>query len=68
MENHTKIVYNISCKSVMVVKPLYVMLDKIDEFIIVYDGTRYLVLFRSGKYVFIYHRIRYVIKVKSGIT
>ena len=52
----------------MVVKPLYVMLDKIDEFIIVYDGTRYLVLFRSGKYVFIYNRIRYVIKVKSGIT
>ena len=68
MENHTKIVYNISCKSVMVVKPLHVMFDKIDEFIIVYDGTRYLVLFRSGKYVFIYNRIRYVIKVKSGIT
>ena len=66
MENQTKIVYNISCKSVMVVKPLHVMFDKIDEFIIVYDGTRYLVLFRSGKYI--YNRIRYVIKVKSGIT
>ena len=68
MENHTKIVYKISCKSVMVVKTLHVMFDKIDGFITVYDGTRYLVLFRSEKYVFIYNMIRYVIKVKSGIT
>ena len=38
-----------------------------DGFIRVYDGTRYLVLFRSKKYDFIYNRIRYLINVKSGI-
>ena len=41
--------------------------DKIDEFIRVYDGTRYLVLF-GKKYDFIYNRIRYLKEVKSGIT
>ena len=42
--------------------------DKIDGFIRVYDGTRYLVLFGSEKYNFIYNIIRYLIGVKSGIT
>ena len=42
--------------------------DKIDGFIRVYDGTRYLVLLESEKYNFIYNRIRYLTKVKSGIT
>ena len=41
---------------------------KIDGFIRVYDGTRYLVLFESEKYDFIYNKIRYLISVKSGIT
>ena len=39
-----------------------------DGFIRVYDGTRYLVLFRSEKHGSIYNRIRYRISVKSGIT
>ena len=39
-----------------------------DGFIRVYDGTRYLVLFRSEKHGSIYNRIRYLISVKSGIT
>ena len=42
--------------------------DKIDGFIRVYDGTRYLVLLESEKYNFIYNRIRYLTEVKSGIT
>ena len=33
----------------------------------VYDGTRYLVLFRAEKNNFIYNRIRKLIEVKSGI-
>ena len=33
--------------------------DKVDAFIRVYDGTKYLVLFRSEKNDFIYNRIRY---------
>ena len=47
---------------------LNLRLDKIDGFITVYDGTRYLVLFGSEKYDFIYSRIKYPIGVKSGIT
>ena len=43
------------------------MFDKIDGFIRVYDGTRYLVLFRGEKYNFIYIRIRYLTRVKSGV-
>ena len=43
-------------------------IDKIDRFIRVYDGTRYLVLFGSEIYDSINDRIRYLISVKSGIT
>ena len=42
--------------------------DKIDGFFRVYDGTKYLVLFRSEKYELIYDRVKYMIGVKSGIT
>ena len=42
--------------------------DKIGEFIRVYDGTRYSVLFGSEKYDFIYDRIRYLKSIKSSIT
>ena len=46
---------------------MLIRFNKIDEFIKVYDGTRYLVLFGSEKYDFIYNRIRYIISIKSGI-
>ena len=49
-------------------KPLHVRLDKIDGFIRVHNGTRYLVLLGAEKYDSIYSRIRYLIGVKSGIT
>ena len=48
------------------VKPLHVRFDKIDGFIRVYDGTRYL-LFGSERYDIIYIRIRYLTGVKSSI-
>ena len=48
-------------------KPLHIRFDKIDGFIRVYDGTRYLVLFCPGKYDLIYNTIRYFIGVKSDI-
>ena len=48
-------------------KPLHIRFHKIDGFIRVYDGTRYLVLFGSEKYDFISNRIRYLIGLKSGI-
>ena len=50
-------------RSSIVSKPLAIRIDKIDGFIRVYDGTRYLVLFGSEKYDFIYNRIRYPISV-----
>ena len=39
------LVYNISYKTLIDSKPLHIRFDKINEFIRVYDGTRYLVLF-----------------------
>ena len=48
--------------------PSHIRFNKIDEFIRVYDGTRYLVLFASEKYDYIFDRIRYIINIKSGIT
>ena len=41
---------------------------KIDGFIRIYDGTKYLTLFGSEKYEAIYNRIRYLISQKTGIT
>ena len=49
-------------------KYLRVRFDQVDLFIIVYDGTRYLVLFSSEKYDAIHNRIRFLISQKSGIT
>ena len=56
------LVYNVLCNA------LIISFDKVDGFIRVYDGTRYLVLFGSEKNDFIYNRIRYRLGVKSGIT
>ena len=42
--------------------------DKIDGFIKIYQGTRYVVLLGPEKYDAIYNRIRYPISLKSGIT
>ena len=62
------LVYKVSYKTLIDAKPWCIRFDKIDGFIRVYDGTKYLVLFRSEKYDFIYNRIRYLIGVKSGFT
>ena len=62
------LVYNISYKTLIDAKPLRIRISKIDGFIRVYKGTRYLVLFRSEKNDSIYNRIRYFISAKSGIT
>ena len=40
--------YNILYKTFIAAKPLRIRFDKIDGFIIVNDGTRYLVLFVNG--------------------
>ena len=55
-------------KSLIDSKPLRIRFNKIDGLLRVYDGTRYLVLFRCEKYDSICNRIRYLISVKSDIT
>ena len=47
---------------------MLIRFDKIDGFIRVYDGSRYLVLFGNEKYDSICNRVRYLISLKSGIT
>ena len=42
--------------------------DKIDGYIEIYDGTRYLTLFDTEKYDAIYNKIRYLIPLKGGMT
>ena len=64
----TVLVYNISYRTLIGAKSLLISLIKIHEFIRVYDGTRYLVLFGAEKYDFIYNRVRYLIGVKCDIT
>ena len=61
------LIYDISYVTLIDSKPLCIRFDKIDGFIRIYDGTRYLTLFGSGKYAF-YNRIRYLVSLKSGIT
>ena len=39
------LIYDISYKTLIGVKPLHIIFDKIDRFISIYDGTRYLTLF-----------------------
>ena len=59
---------DISCKTLIGPKPLSIRFNKIDGSIIIYDGTRYLVLFGAEKYESIFNRITYLKGIKSGIT
>ena len=49
-------------------KPLRIRFDKIDGFIRIYDGIRYLRLFGSEKFDAIYNRIGYLTSLKNSIT
>ena len=59
------LVYNISYKTLIDAKTLSIRPEKIDGFIRVYNGARYLVSFGSEKYDFIYNGIRYLLRVKK---
>ena len=59
---------NFSYKNLIDVKPLRIRFDKMDGFIRIYHGNRYLVLFGLQKYDAIYNRIRYLISQKSRIA
>ena len=62
------LIYDISDKTLINPKRLRIRFDKIDGFIRMYDGTRYLTLFGYENYAAIYDRMRYFISLKSGIT
>ena len=57
-----------SYKTLLGSKLLRVRFNKIDGFLRIYDGTRYLTLFATEKYDVIYDKIRHIISLKSGIT
>ena len=59
---------DISYKTFINAKPLHIWFEKIDGFIKIYDGIRYLILFASERYNAIYDRINHLINEKSGIT
>ena len=52
------LIYDMSYKNVNDSKPLRIRLNKIDEFIRIYDVTRYLTLFGSENYDGFHDRIR----------
>ena len=62
------LVRDISYKTLIGVKPLFIKANKIDGFIRVQDAKRYLVLFGPEKYDIIYDSIIYLKSLKTGIT
>ena len=61
-------IYDILYITLIGAKPFRIRFDKINGFIRIYNGTRYLTLFGSEKYGAIYDRTRYLISLKSSIT
>ena len=61
------LIYDNSYETLIGSKSLRTRLDKIDGFIRINNGTRYLVLFGPEKYGTIYNRIRYLIIQKRRI-
>ena len=49
-------------------KLLRISFNKIDGFIKIYDGTRYMVLFGPERYDEIYNWIKYIIREKRGVA
>ena len=62
------LIYDISYKTLIGSKPLRIRFDKIDGFIRIYDGNRYLTLFGTKKYDAVYDKTRYLVSLKSSIT
>ena len=55
------LIYNISYKTLIDSKPFRIRFDKINGFIRIYDGTRYVTLFGSDKYGAIYDNVENVV-------
>ena len=61
-------IYDISYKTLIGLKPLRIRFDKLDGIIKIFDGSKYPVLLDLENYDAIYIRIRYVTSIKSCIT
>ena len=59
------LIYDIPYKTFMDAKLLSIRFDKLDGFIKIYDGTRYIVVFDPKRYDAIYNRIRYLVSKKK---
>ena len=62
------LICDISFKTLIGSKPLRIIFNKIDGFVRIYDGTRYLTLFGTEKYDAIYGRIKYLVSLRSSIA
>ena len=62
------LIYDISYKTLIDPKPLRIRFNKVDGFIKLYDGSKYLVLLGPEKYDAICNRNRYLISLKCSIT
>ena len=61
-------IYAILYKTLVDPKPLRMRFYKINGFIRIYDGNKYLTLPESEEHDPIYNRMRYIISLESGIT
>ena len=57
------LVYNMSYKTLIYAKPLWIRFDKINGFVIVYSETRNLVLLGSKKYNYMHNKIKHILEV-----
>ena len=62
------LIYDISVETLIDLQFLCIIFNKIDGFIRIYDGNKYLILIGSEKNEAIYNRIRCLISLKSDIT
>ena len=62
------LIYDISYRNVMGSTPLRIRFDKIDGFIEIYDGIKYLAISDHSWFDKIGDSIKYLISEKSGIT
>ena len=62
------LIRNTLCKTFIGAKPLHIRFEKIDGFIKIYDGTKYLILSGPERYDEIYDWMKYIISEKSDIT
>ena len=61
------LIFNVACKTQPGEKPLHIIYNKVDEYIIKDDSTKYLALFNFGdeKYRRSFDRVRYLICQKA---